>query len=59
MLLYNEEDEYICSTVEPGFKLLVHNSTYFPFVENIGYNIPTGFLTSISLTQVRINDDRQ
>lgn len=48
-------NEYLCSTLTAGFKIYIHNSTVFPFMKNLGLNVPLGHTTSIMLFQVLQN----
>lgn len=54
MLLYTSLNDTLCSTTNSGFKVYIHNPNLYPFVDNLGYNIPAGDIVSFSIIKVNI-----
>lgn len=52
MLLYNSPSEYTCNTLTEGYKVYIHDPTVYPFMKNLGLNVPVGYTTSITLFKV-------
>jgi Amiloride-sensitive sodium channel len=53
ILLEVMQSEYICSTVDAGFKVLVHPPSQYPFAQTQGVKVAPGTYTALSLSQVR------
>lgn len=52
MLLNSAQNEYLSMSNEAGFRTYIHNASYYPFTDNIGYNVPAGYVSTFALTQV-------
>uniref|UniRef100_A0A915JPL8 Uncharacterized protein n=1 Tax=Romanomermis culicivorax TaxID=13658 RepID=A0A915JPL8_ROMCU len=52
ILLSESQDEYICSTMSAGYRVVLHSGAINdPFPDDIGYFVPMGFASSLSSYQ--------
>lgn len=57
MVLAGSQNEYSCSSINAGYKIVIHENNLLPFPDADGYTMPYGGVTAFGLSQVRNPED--